>query len=181
MAKGRITESGLPSVWPTILSNQERVKRFLDVYHKNRALGITQNDITARDMGLNRSTVSKQMADPSILFTLKYCYLYELDPLEIFPELIWLRDRWLKEFQDHLELLKQAAQLKNPSLIIELVEACEYGLSLYLSPELIGEMKKLRGEAINTLALAKKGQSRRKKHETRLEARLRQNEESANT
>lgn len=176
---GRLAQRNIPDIWPTILTNEERVRRFIKVYQRNRKLGVTNNHITARDMKVSRTYVSNRMNEPTVLYTLKYAYLYDIDPLEIFPELIWLRDRWVKEFQEHLTLLKQAANLKNPNLILELVEACEYGLTMYLNPELLGEMKKLQGESINLIALAQKGQKRRKKHESRLEARLRADEDKA--
>lgn len=174
---GKVDQENLGYPWPNILTQEERSERLAKIYYKLKSQGITANDKTAADIGVHPGTITKYSYNPPLPFVLKYCYLYEIDPLEIYPELIWLRNLWLGDFENHIRLLKQAVALDNSALLIELIEACEYGLSLYLNPEVVNRMTtNITGESKEAIAIANKGKARRKRHESTLQARHRQNE-----
>ncbi len=167
--------------WESVLHPEERGVR---IYNASRILRFTENithEAIAKDMKMSRPNVSKNINNPSIMFALKFDYLYGVDILEVYPELGFLRDRWMEEFQDHLELIKAAADLKNPEMIKELVEACEHGVALYSSPELVQEMKRLRGEAVVNAVKAGVQDARRDRLETYQEARARRYAKAVNS
>lgn len=167
--------------WESVLTPEERGIR---IYNASRILRFTENvtySSIANEMKMSRPSVSKNMNNPSILFAIKFDYLYGVDVLEVFPELGFLRDRWLEEFKDHLELLRAAADLQNPQMIKELVDACLQGVALYSSPELVQEMKRLRGEAVVNAVKAGVQDARRERLETYQEQRARKYAEAINS
>ena len=167
--------------WPQVLTPEERGVR---IYNASRILrfkeGITYKAIGA-NLNMSGANVSYLMNKPTLTFAIQFDYLYGVDLLEVYPELSFLRERWMHEFQEHLNLIKLAADLKNPEMIKELVEACEHGVSLYSSPEVVEEMKRLRGEAVINAVKAGVQDIRRERNETYQEARARKYAQAIDT
>lgn len=165
--------------WPIVLSEDERRLRMNDIYFHLKNARITNNAQVARDLNICQETVGRYMQDPPLEFALKYAYLYGADILEMYPELVWLRDHWLKEFQQHLDLIESAAEIQNPDMIRELIKVCRDGLAVYLNPELLVNVRKIQGKALkNIQELKAQGEKRRKRDKPYRAARYKLNAHS---
>lgn len=134
--------------WTQLLKRKDRSDRLRKYtrYFK-LAKGMSFRSL-AEDLSISRAKISHLIRNPSVEFAIGMDYLYGVDCLEIYPELHFLRDRWMEEFADHLNLLTEAAKRGEHEAVIELAEACKLGISLYSSPDLVLDIKRIKGEAV---------------------------------
>ncbi|MBL4703948.1 MAG: helix-turn-helix transcriptional regulator [Flavobacteriales bacterium] len=179
--KARVKPGLKPVPWPTVLTLEERGIRLYEASWQLRHDNNLSYEAMGKDLGMSGSTVCKHFKEPSIEFAIKCDYLFGVDLLEVYPELGFLRDRWISELRDHLELIKAAADLNNPKMIKELAEACEFGIARYSSPELVQEFKRLRGEAVVNAVKAGVQGERRQRFESYQDKRCREHAQAVNT
>lgn len=64
-------------------------------------------------------------------FVLDIAYLFNKDPTDVFPELLWLRDIWMQDFQMMINAAKQAAEAGELLAVRQMLEAMKTGSEAY--------------------------------------------------
>lgn len=82
-----------------------------------------------------RTVASRNTVEPPFGFVLDFCFLFQIDPLEIYPELVWLREIWMQDFKVNIEATKRALDEGNPLVTRECLDALERGAARWESPE----------------------------------------------
>lgn len=96
--------------WLRVMDEKVRGRRFnYWIRQLREEFGFPDMYTMGEFMGLNHYMMNRlayrNSRPVSLGFVLDLCYIFQKDPTEIFPELIWLRDLWMK---DHLMMLEAA-------------------------------------------------------------------------
>lgn len=67
----------------------------------------------------------------SLGFVLDLAYIFQKDPAEIFPELLWLRDIWMQDFATMIDAAKIACEAGELAAVRDCLEAMAYTTSMY--------------------------------------------------
>lgn len=84
-----------------------------------------------------------QAEEPPMGFALDICFIFDIDPLRVYPELAWMRDRWMDDFKVHLKAAQIALDGGELGVLREALVALEKGAAAWQNPELEPPMTKL--------------------------------------
>lgn len=135
----RFETHGKRGKWLRKMEEAERNKRF---NHWIREImeeqGFTTMDSLQHFLGVSKTTLSRMVyrntRPVSLGFVLDLAYIFQKDPAEIFPELLWLRDIWMEDFKVMVESAKLACEQGELLAVRRCLEAMEYTTSLYPFP-----------------------------------------------
>lgn len=106
-----------------------------------------------------------QAEEPPMGFALDICFIFGIDPLRIYPEFAWMRDRWMDDFKVHLKAAQIALEQGQTGVLREALVALEKGAAAWENPDLEAPMTKLlvatKGEYNERYAEARRRQKMR--------------------
>lgn len=89
------------------------------------------------------SLFTRTQFEPPFGFVLDVCFIFGIDPLRVYPELIWMRDIWMEDFKVHLAAAEQALDSGQMGVLREALDAMKKGAAAWENPELEAPMDKL--------------------------------------
>lgn len=122
----------------TVWSKEARVKAFKQMvrgimyeYNLNNAALAAYMDRTPGEMN---SMITRNQVEPPFGFVLDLCFVFDKDPLVVFPELVWIRDMWMQEFKANVKAAQTALDESDIGTLRDILKALEIGTARWADP-----------------------------------------------
>lgn len=122
-----------------ILTDKERRQRFrswlkaIKVEHKLPTFAAISRLIGRRGEYLT-SQVGLASFKPPLAAVLDIAFVFDKDPAEIFPELLFIRDHWMQDYKVLIEAAQQCVDASDLKGVAECIHAMKIGSALYPAP-----------------------------------------------
>lgn len=122
----------------TVWAKEDRVKawkrmvRALMYEHSLTTAGLAAYlDRTPAEMN---SILTRNTVEPPFGLVLDVCFVFDKDPLIIFPELVWMRDMWMQEFKANVKAAQTALDESDIGTLRDILKALEVGSARWADP-----------------------------------------------
>lgn len=90
-----------------------------------------------------QALISRSKEEPPFGLVLDFCFVFNKDPLVIYPELIWMRDLWMQEFKSNVKAAQTALVESDIGTLTDVLHALEVSTALWADPLLAAPSNEL--------------------------------------
>ncbi len=131
------------TVWglePRVKAWKRLVRQVMYEYDLNIPALAAYIDRTALEVS---ALITRNKEEPPFGLVLDFCFIFDKDPLTVYPELVWIRDMWMQEFKANVKAAQKALAESDLETLAEILKALEVGSARWADPLLAEPMNEL--------------------------------------